>query len=252
MTPQLVAAHTYHKRIGGPANAFRYSVDYVLSEPDANARLPWLMSRNRFNLTSLNDADHGGARGNGRGADWVRAVLADHGLQALVGMRVLLLAQPRMLGFLFNPVSFWLIIDGADQLRAFIAEVNNTFGERHSYLCHHPELTPIQPTDTLTSAKVFHVSPFQDVGGTYGFRFGYTPDHISVRIDFRMGKDGLLATLAGDRKPLTSAVLMKSVLRRPFGSARVVFLIYWQAMVLRRKGVRVRPVPAPPKVEVTR
>ncbi len=90
-------------------------------------------------------------------------------------MRVLLVAQPRVLGFLFNPVSFWLIVDQTDDLRAVIAEVNNTYGQRHSYLCAHDDLRPIRFSDTLTTKKVFYVSPFQDVSGRYDFRFDYQP-----------------------------------------------------------------------------
>lgn len=252
MTPELLRAHTFHKRIGGPNNAFRYSVDYVLSEPEANAPFPRLMSRNRFNLAGFYDRDHGGVRGKGCGVAWVRDVLRDYGLTALDNMRVLLLAQPRMLGHVFNPVSFWLIVDKDDQLRAVIAEVNNTFGDRHSYLCHHPDLRPILASDTLRTQKVFHVSPFQKIEGTYAFRFDYAPNHIGVRIDHRGETHGLLATLAGKRRPLTSTAILTSALRRPFGSLRVVALIYMQALILRLKGARYRPRPDPPDLEVTR
>jgi DUF1365 family protein len=251
MKPQLLQASTYHRRIGGPSNAFRYTVDYVLSEPEARPKLPWLLSRNRFNLASINDRDHGGARGDGRGAVWVRDVLYAHQLDEIAGMRVLLLAQPRMLGHLFNPVSFWLIVDENDNLRAFIAEVNNTMGDRHSYLCHHPDLRPIRPEDVLSAQKVFHVSPFQKIGGGYKFNLGYSKDAISVRIDFRHEGAGLLATLAGKRKPLGSLALLGSALRRPAGSLRVVVLIHWQAIKLLAKGAPFRRRTPPPEAEVT-
>ena len=246
MTPQLVAAHTFHKRIGTPSHAFRYSVDYILSEPETRPPKPVLLSFDRANMATINRRDHGGKRGAGRGVEWVRQVLAERGLTELQSMRVLLLAQPRLFGYLFNPVSFWLLVDDKSRLRGFIAEVNNTFGQRHSYLCHHQDFRPIIATDTLYTDKVFHVSPFQAVDGSYGFRIDFSAHHIGVRIDHRRGNAGLLATLHGPRAPLTSMALIRSAFRRPFGSMRVVALIYFQALVLRVKGARYAQLPAPP------
>lgn len=252
MKPELAKAFTYHKRIGGPQNAFRYSVDYVLSEPEAKSGGPALFSWNRFNLASVFDCDHGGPRKNGRGTAWVRKVITENDLTELNTMRVLLLAQPRMLGYVFNPVSFWLIVDEAEQLRAFIAEVNNTFGDRHSYLCHHDDLRPIKSADTLQVQKQLHVSPFQKVAGTYRFRVTYSANDIGVRIDFRIGKGGLLATLSAKRTKMTNVALIWSAVRRPFGSVRVVFLIHAQALVLKMKGAKYLRRPEPPKAEVSR
>ena len=252
MTPELLQSHTFHKRLGGPDNAFRYSIDYVISEPEVDATMPAALSQNRFNLAAVHDRDHGGPVGNGTGARWVRQVLADHDLIELADMRVLLVAQPRVLGFLFNPVSFWLVVDCKDDLRAVIAEVNNTYGQRHSYLCTHDDLRPIRFGDTLTTQKVFYVSPFQDVSGRYDFRFDYQPGHFGVRIDFRDGNKGLVATLSGARSPLTTPGILWSVVKRPFGSLRVLALIYYQAMILHLKGARMRPLPAPPEPDITR
>lgn len=252
MTPELLQSQTYHKRIGGPENAFRYSIDYVICEPEDPSDLPRLLSRNRFNLAAIHDRDHGGPVNGGSGAAWVRKVLLDHGLKTLSTMRVKLVSQPRVLGYLFNPVSFWLIVDEADQLRAVIAEVNNTYGQRHSYLCHRDDLGPIGASDTLSTQKVFYVSPFQDVSGRYDFRFDYRADHFGVRIEFRDGNKGLIATLTGKRKPLGSAAIIGSVAKRPLGSLRVIALIYYQAMKLRFKGAIQRPLPTPPEPDVTR
>ena len=248
---QLLRASTYHRRKAGPTNGFRYTVDYVLTEPEQEHPMPWLMSRNRRNLTALWDNDHGGERGNGTGAAWVREVLAARGLDQLAGCRVLLLAHPRVLGFVFNPVSFWLIMDGDEDLRAFIAEVNNTMGDRHSYLCHHPDLRPIGPKDAMRAQKVFHVSPFQKIAGDYTFNISLTPQAFSVRIDLTHEGGGFLATLTGKRQPLTSASILYSVARRPLGSLRVVALIHWQAIKLLAKGAPFRKRPTPPAQEVS-
>ena len=242
-----IAGVTYHGRKGEVANAFRYSVDYVLLDP-TQASGPWLFSRNRGNLTSVQDCDHGGAPKQGRGVLWVHEVLAAHGLPA--ASKVELLTQPRVLGHVFNPVSFWLCHN--DGLRVVIAEVSNTFGDRHSYLCHRPDHEAIRPEDHLKASKIFHVSPFQPVAGAYVFRFDIRPDRIGVWIDFTAGNGGLIATLTGARKPLTNGAILRACLRRPFGSRRVLALIHWQALKLWWKGAGYRSRPEPPKDEITR
>ncbi|MEM9248144.1 MAG: DUF1365 domain-containing protein [Pseudomonadota bacterium] len=252
---QHVPGETFHGRRGAIRNAFRYSVDYVLLDPEATLDTPRLFSRNARNVASLRDADHGGAPGQGSGAAWVRSVLAAEGLGVADG-RLLLLAQPRLLGHVFNPVSFWFCHDRAGALRVVIAEVSNTFVDRHSYLAYRDDLGVIGPQDTLEARKIFHVSPFQPVGGGYRFRFDLRPDHVDVWIDYRRDagdtEGGLIATLSGPRQPLTSLGLLRAALRRPFGSRRVLALIHWQALKLWWKGARYRARPAPPSEEVSR
>ena len=247
-----IAGETFHGRRGGIENAFRYSIDYVLVDAEADGRGPVGFGRNRGGLASLHDRDHGGAPHEGRGAPWAREVLAAHGLDRVTGGRLELLAQPRMLGHVFNPVSFWLAHDDTGRLRVVIAEVSNTFGDRHSYLCHRDDLEPIEKTDTLTASKIFHVSPFQPVEGGYTFRFDIRSDRIGIWIDYTSGNGGLIATLTGRRKPLTTGAIIASALRRPFGSRRVLGLIHWQALKLWWKGADYRARPQPPAEEVTR
>jgi hypothetical protein len=244
-----IRGETFHGRRGDVANRFRYGVDYLLLDPD-HGRGPRLFSRNRGNLTSLRDTDHGGAPGRGRGADWVRDVLAAQGLPGAA--RILLLAQPRVLGHVFNPVSFWLCHDAAGDLRVVIAEVTNTFGDRHSYLCHRDDGGPISREDRLAARKIFHVSPFQPVAGGYTFRFDIRPDRIGIWIDYSAGNGGLLATLTGRRRVLSNRAILAAALRRPFGSRRVLALIHWQALKLWWKGAAYRARPLPPAEEVTR
>ena len=243
-----ISGTTFHGRKGTVQNRFRYTVDYVLLTPDS-AKGPGLFSRNRANLAALHDADHGGAPKEGRGTAWVREVLASHGLPAAA--RIDLLAQPRLLGHVFNPVSFWLCHDETNALRVVIAEVSNTFGDRHSYLVHRADHGPITAEDHLTAQKIFHVSPFQPVEGGYRFRFDIRADRIGIWIDFTAGENGVIATLVGPRKPLTNRGILWACLRRPFGSRRVLVLIFWQALKLRLKGVAYRPVPKPPAEEVS-
>lgn len=244
-----IAGQTWHGRRDAPKNAFRYSIDYVLCDAETDVDTPALFGRNGRGVAGLHDVDHGGAPGHGRGAAWVRDVLAAHDLTAA---RIKLLAQPRFWGHVFNPVSFWLCYDDADHLRVVIAEVTNTFGDRHSYLCHHANQAPITRDGWLDATKVMHVSPFQPITGGYRFRFDITDQAIDITIDYRRPDGGLVATLTGARRPLTNGSILRAALRRPLGSRRVLALIHWQALKLWIKGARYRDRPTPPKDAVSR
>ncbi|WP_071797818.1 DUF1365 domain-containing protein [Natronohydrobacter thiooxidans] len=249
-----IAGRTFHGRRGPVANRFSYGVDYVIFDAEAAVTTPWLMSRNGRNIASLRDCDHGGAPGRGRGAVWVREVLAAHQLEGVTNGPVQLLTQPRVLGHLFNPVSFWLCHDHAGGLRAVIAEVNNTYGDRHSYLCVKPDRSVISPADELRAQKIFHVSPFQPVDGEYCFHFAITPEKVSIRILYRQDHEapdaGLVATLTGAREPLTNRAILAAMAGR-MGSRRVLALIHWQALKLWWRGATFRPRPKPPAQEVS-
>lgn len=248
----LLNGSTYHARRGGPKNAFRYDVDYVL------CRLrpaPWrggrLMGRSRLAFAAIKDVDHG--RGGADMAAWALDQARALGAPESALHAVWLLTQPRTFGFLFNPVSFWFFRDAEGSTRAVLAEVNNTFGDRHSYLCNLPDFAPIGPDDAITARKVFHVSPFQDVDGAYRFTFDLKDDAISIRIDHsREGGHGVIATLGGPLAPVTTRRILSAVMRRPLGALRVFALIHWQAIKLKLKGAPYRVRPLPPKEEVSR
>ena len=240
---------TWHGRKGDLENAFRYSVDYVMFNATHKILGPALFSRNAAGVFSVYDTDHGGPPNRGRGVAWVKDVLRSHGVE-LEG-DILLLAQPRVLGHVFNPVSFWLCHNATGDICAVISEVTNTFGDRHSYLCHHDDLRPILPTDTLSAQKIFHVSPFQPIDGNYVFRFDIRPDKIGIWIDLQIPGGGVMANLIGQRRPLRTVDILRALLRRPFGSRRVLGLIHWQAFKLWRKGAKYRKRPSPPETEVS-
>lgn len=239
-----------HARRGGVRHAFHYRVDYILLSPET-ARPRGLFRLGRVGLFSFHAADHGGPRENGKGAAWAWEVLAQAGLRRDDRMTLALMTQPRFLGYWFNPVSFWMVLRG-DDLLAVIAEVNNTFGQRHSYLCHHAGFAPIGPEDVLSTAKVFHVSPFQDVAGRYDFRFRVADDGIAVMIRQSDGEEELIANLRATPRPLRQSGLLAAALRRPGGALRIVALIYWQALRLRLKGIAYRPLPPAPPEEISR
>ena len=240
---------TWHGRKGDLENAFRYSVDYVMFNATHKILGPALFSRNAAGVFSVYDTDHGGPPNRGRGVAWVKDVLRSHGVE-LEG-DILLLAQPRVLGHVFNPVSFWLCHNATGDICAVISEVTNTFGDRHSYLCHHDDLRPILPTDTLSAQKIFHVSPFQPIDGNYVFRFDIRPDKIGIWIDLQIPGGGVMANLIGPRRPLGTVDILRALLRRTFGSRRVLGLIHWQAFKLWRKGAKYRKRPSPPETEVS-
>jgi DUF1365 family protein len=248
MSIDLISGHTFHGRKGAVKNGFRYSVDYVLFDAETDPRGPSLFSRTGGRLASVLDRDHGGAPKAGRGPVWAREVFQQHGI-CFKGP-LLLLTQMRLLGYVFNPVSFWLAYDG-DALKAVIAEVSNTFGDRHSYICAKSDGSAIAPTDRIEARKLFHVSPFQPIEGGYSFRFDITEERVGIWIDLNHGEGGVIATLTGPRVPLTNMGILRSLLRRPLGARRVMALIHWQALKLFVKGARYRSRPVPPREDVS-
>ena len=245
-----IHAQTYHGRKGPVKNDFSYAIDYVLIDLNRSVSLPTLFSHNRFNLFSLYDLDHGGMPKQGQGLRWVQEILQ---AQDLPGQeRILLLAQPRTLGHVFNPVSFWLCFDPQDHLRVVIAEVSNTFGQRHSYLCHRDNFAPIAAQDKISAQKIFHVSPFQPTHGDYQFQFDIQSELIDISIEYLREGGGLLATLVGPRQPLTNKSMLQAFLCRPFGSRRVLALIHWQAVKLWWRKATFRSCPETPQSDVSR
>lgn len=242
ITPQIFTAKVMHKRLLPKVNAFTYRV-YYLALP-----LQWLgksgvLAMNRLAAISFYSADHG----EGDGGDleqWIRKILADYGLDQQVAA-VQLVAMPRILGYVFNPVSFWLCFDSEKRLRAVLCEVNNTFGETHSYLCAHADHRPIEAEDWLSAEKLFHVSPFLPREGRYQFRFACQGDALGIWIDYYNGQENkqLITALTGKLEPLTSATLRRVFWRHPLVTFKTIALIHWQAIKLLTKGIRYIPKP---------
>lgn len=240
-------ARVRHTRMGGLRHAFSYGVDYILFAPELVTRGQGMLARNGRGLLALNDGDHGGC--DGGGAAWVWAELARRGIARRPDMVLGLMTQPRIFGFGFNPVSFWLLWQG-DDLIATLAEVNNTWHQRHSYLCHL-DGAPITSQTRIAMDKVFHVSPFQDVGGSYAFRFAVDEAGVDILITHQGPKAGLVARMRGQLRPLRQRTLAASLVIRPGGALRVVALIYFHALRLKLQGAGWRPLPAPPTKELT-
>lgn len=236
----LIDAAIWHARSGDVSRQFRYRALYAALPVEALEadRLP--LRPDRAGIWRLLRRDYG-ARDGSPLSDFIRDQLGAIGLDHC---RTTLVTMPRGLLNGFNPVSFWLARD--DQgLRAVLAEVSNTFGESHLYLCHHPDNRPIGRSDRLTGDKLFHVSPFLPREGSYVFRFDPGPGRFGAWVDW-IGVDGTLrlqTSMAGQARPLTRASLRRAALRNAWQPLRVVGLIHWQAAKLFSRGVRYRTKP---------
>lgn len=237
-----------HTRLQPQRHHFRYPAFFLCFPLSRKAELrSRLFSLDRFNLFSFHEADHGDGKD---GAAWVRGILARFDVAA--GGEIWLQTMPRMLGFVFNPVSFWYCEDGSGLLRAVVCEVNNTFGERHCYLLTAPDGSAIVADTDLRARKIFHVSPFFDVEGEYRFHFQLHPARRTVRIDYRV-KDAatLMTALTGEARPLSDGTLLGTVARLGWSTLLVVLRIHWQALRLWIKGARFHKKPLPPQQEIS-
>jgi DUF1365 family protein len=248
---QLLNARIFHERMKPRRNRFSYNAFYCLL-PVSQLAETWrqgLFSINRANLFSIRASDYG--RLGVEPAHYIKRVLDEWRLAEADG-EVRLMTLPRVLGYGFNPVSFWLCYDRGEKLRAVLAEVNNTFGERHSYLCFHDDHRAIGPTDTLNASKVFHVSPFIGVEGRYAFCFGASRDKIAITIDLEDAEGLLLRTAVGGRpEPMSAGALFSLLAKNPLYPFKVIGLIHYQAVKLFLKGVRHFNKPAPPDASVS-
>jgi uncharacterized protein len=248
----LVDARVFHARLRPKKNSFRYRALYLLVDAETLS-LPsrhGLFAIDKSSLFSLRTADYGD--GTVPPARWIRDVLDRWDMTEADGA-VRLMTMPRIFGYAFNPVNFWLCFDRSEGLRAVLAEVSNTFGERHSYLCAHEDHRVMATNDELKARKVFHVSPFLQVRGEYSFRFTAAAGRIAVAIA-HSDEDGLLlnTSVGGLVAPLTSWRLLAALLTNPLYPLKVIGLIHYQALRLFLKGVRNFRKPEPPTATISR
>jgi len=134
---------------------------------------------------------------------------------------------PRVLGYVFNPVSFWLCNNRNEELVAVLAEANDTFGERHLYLLAHADGPPIRDGETIDRSKVFHVSPFMAVAGDYPFRFHTRGGRRLARIEHAgAGGDLLHTSISGAVQPLSTGPLLRAFCRIPLLTFGIVLRIH--------------------------
>jgi len=144
--------------------------------------------------------------------------------------RAILLTLPRVLGYIFNPVSFYFCFDAAGVPFCALAQVGNTFGEMKPYLLSAPDAHGVF---RLRTPKHFYVSPFSALDLDFDFKLHVPGDRLEIHIDDRQGETRvLLSSLTGTQLPLTTARLAWLTLKFPFLTLKVIFLIHWQALRL--------------------
>ena len=233
-----------HERLHPVSHAFTYPTTFFafdLSELDPIADQVAIFSHNEKNLLSLNDHDYmyGSAAGITEQLDKLLAPETD-------GDHTLLISSPRYFGYAFNPVNFHLRM-AKDQLLSVVAEVNNTFGDRHVYPLKKLTNTA-ENTWTARCPKTFHVSPFNNMEGEYHFTFKISEKHLFMGVDLhRDGQCVLKTWLEGRPKPITTAAIFKYALLHPFDTAlNSMPRILWQAALLHyKKHLQVYTRPSP-------
>lgn len=237
-SPALYQGRVTHARLKPFRHRFSYRVFSLLVDIDdpAAGKISRLLRHNRFGLLSFHDADHGFRDGSPL-RPWVMHVLRDSGLALDVGA-VRLLCFPRFFGFVFNPISIFYVFTKEGACGAVIYEVNNTFGETHTYVA------PVAGGGVISqeAEKTFYVSPFIGMKATYAFSLRVPGEKLSVAIHQRDDEGALLvATQSGQRQPLSTRTILKAVLRHPLMTLNVVLRIHTQALRLWWKGAKLQP-----------
>jgi DUF1365 family protein len=226
-----------HRRHRPARHAFRYRVFALLLDLDELAQFDERLSLfgwNRPALFSFHDRDHGD------GSDlrtWLDGLLQGAGITADGRRRVL--CYPRVIGYVFNPLSVWFCHARDGALKAIVYEVHNTYGERHAYVL------PVAPTNGRVEQcveKDFFVSPFVSMNCTYRFRILPPGEGVAIAIrESETGETVLDASFAGNRKPLSDGALLRAFLRYPLMTIKVVTAIHFEALRLMKKGVARHP-----------
>jgi cyclopropane-fatty-acyl-phospholipid synthase len=230
-----------HARHGEAPHAFQYPIYFYalnLDElGDLDRRIPFF-SHNRPNLVSFHDRDY--LRGYGGLKGRLLEFLEPHHLEGEVA-QVLLVTSARYFNYVFNPVSFYYCLRLDGSLAAVVAEVNNTFGERHVYVLPRPEESNGGFGGKAVVAKSFHVSPFNKIEGDYEFWFSKPGETIDIHINIlERGRAVFRSRLWGKATALDSTHLARTLLKYPLSTALTIPRILWQAARLKfQKGLPV-------------
>ncbi len=246
----LYYGHVMHHRLRPRAHRLRYRVYWLfldLDEIEALSRRLWLFSYNKPNILSFFDRDHGDGSKTSIKLQIIRHLEAA-GISG-DGIKVQVLCMPRVMGYDFNPLTVYYCTHGDGELVAMIYEVNNTYGERHSYV------VPAGNGDgdvRQRCEKGFYVSPFLGMKMSYRFRAKKPGGHIALGVG---GYDdaGLIINtgLSGRRRALTDLGLARLLLTYPLLTLKVVASIYWHALVMWWQGFEIMAKPAPPENDIT-
>ncbi len=246
----LYRGEVVHRRLAPVRHELRYSVYNFFADIDELANLDKSLkffSYTRFNIFSIDDRKFGPGDGTP-----IREYVWSHVKKSDVGhdvAKVFMFCYPSVLGYVFNPLTVFYAFNSVGCLKLMIYEVNNTFGERHSYVI------PVGETSHQSCNKKFYVSPFNKVEGHYDFSI-QTPDEelqLGIRLTNSEGPC-LNAWFAGKKLPLTDGALLKSFVSLPLLPFKIVGGIHWEAAKLWWKGMRLvkRPVPLDPPISISK
>lgn len=236
MNSCLYQCRVMHHRLAPKVHRFDYRIFMFyldLDEIDALTNMPFF-SRNRFDLFAFYDRDHLGQT-EGTVKSKLIAALAEQGIDFPKGGRIALLSLPRVLGYIFNPVSFYFCFDAGGAPLCAVAEVENTFREKKLFFLREPAGENLF---RLVAPKHFYVSPFSDLEVHFDFKLRVPGATMEIHIDDRAGDETLLlSALTGRRESLHPARLAWFALKYPMITLWVMFLIHWNALLLWSKGV---------------
>ncbi len=249
----LYAGVTRHARFRPRVHRLRYRLFMMLLDLDEAPALSRNLKRfghNRPALMAFYDRDHL-AGGDQPLRLQVESELTRAGLD-LQGGPIRLLCMPRVLGFVFNPISVYFCHHPDGRLGAVLYEVNNTFGQRHSYLIPVSKADSGKNEIAQSCDKRLHVSPFMDMAMRYHFRVSPPGETVRVIVDAHDAEGPKLAAcFRGERAELTDGAILKCFFAHPFLALAVVAGIHWEAIKLLRKGLRLKPSPPAPATPIT-
>jgi hypothetical protein len=233
----IYTGNVVHKRFKPKIHYFKYKVFSLLIDLseikllDQNLKI---FSYNKFNIVSFYDKDHG-ARNGSSIKDWVISNLKKNKIDT-ENIQIKLLCYPRIFGYVFNPLSVFYIYDRSSNLISILYEVKNTFGEQHTYVFK----TEINHNLIQhTCKKKFHVSPFIEMDCTYFFRLLKPGNKISVIINQNDNNGKILyASQDGVRSEINNINFIKSYLKHPLMTFKIIFAIHYEAFKLWSKGIK--------------
>ncbi|MFT4075062.1 MAG: DUF1365 domain-containing protein [Asticcacaulis sp.] len=252
MKTGLYSGEVVHQRFAPRRHRLCYRIFMMLIDlgrVEEDLRPLRFLSHNRFNLFSFHDRDHGPDQADRSGTLYGRmtAMLRQQGRLA-EGDRLFLLTMPRVLGFVFNPICLYFVTNWKGQVTTVVYEVNNTFGDRHSYVLPALILPASAPDRQIhqTAPKRLHVSPFMDTRDmVYDFALSTPAETFTLNIHLRRttGQDMLFAGFMGQRQALDDATLWRLFFGLPLMTLKVVAGIHWEALRIALKGIALKPKP---------
>ena len=237
MTSSIYNGTVIHKRFKPKIHYFKYKVFSLLldlSELEHLSKKIKFFSHNKFNLISFYEKDHGNRDGSSL-VSWVKKNLEDNNIDS-EKVKIKLLCYPRILGYVFNPLSVFYIYSENEKLISILYEVKNTFGEQHTYIF---KVDNDQNLYQHNCSKKFHVSPFIEMNCKYFFKLLKPGEKISVIIDqYQTNEKILYASQDGQRVDFNTKELIKSYLKHPLMTFKIISAIHFEAFKLWIKGIK--------------